>query len=59
MDEIIIHMGGQPQKPVNDNNAIYAGFTADEPPPGFTIVQRLEFGQDVSLRLRKTSDGIS
>lgn len=55
VDEIIIHLGTDPEKPERDEDVVYASFTAENPPSGFTTVQRLHFGRDVSFRMRKCS----
>jgi len=54
IDEIIIHVGREPERPAAPEDGIYAPFTPDMPPRGFSVVQKLEFGKDISLRLRKT-----
>lgn len=53
VDEIIVHVGGKPELPVEKDEAVRATFTPENPPEGFEIVQTLKFGHDVSLRMRK------
>ena len=53
VDEIIVHEGETPKAVSQEENAIYASFKPDFPPPGFNTVQELRFGKDRSLRMRK------
>ena len=53
VDEIIVHVGGASEKPYDDTSAVRATFKPDNPPPGFEVVQKLQFGEDTSLRMRK------
>lgn len=53
VDEIIVHLGLEPELPKDPSKAIYAPFRADAPPAGFRTVQELDFGSDISLRMRK------
>ncbi len=54
VDEIIVHLGTEPEALDNDEDAVFASFTPNKLPDGFVIVQRLEFGKDISLRLQKS-----
>ncbi|MGI9352701.1 MAG: bifunctional diaminohydroxyphosphoribosylaminopyrimidine deaminase/5-amino-6-(5-phosphoribosylamino)uracil reductase RibD [Rhizobiaceae bacterium] len=56
VDEIIVHVGGNSQKPRDDAYAIRASFTPGDPPSGFEVVQKMIFGEDESLRMRKRND---
>ena len=53
VDEIVIHIGGEPEKPESSENAVYAPFSPKSLPSGFEIRQTLNFGPDTSIRLRK------
>ena len=53
VDEIIIHVGGNPDKPKIPEHAVFAPFTPKALPIGFEVCQKLSFGDDTSLRLRK------
>ncbi|MEM9330181.1 MAG: bifunctional diaminohydroxyphosphoribosylaminopyrimidine deaminase/5-amino-6-(5-phosphoribosylamino)uracil reductase RibD [Pseudomonadota bacterium] len=53
VDEIIVHQGETLEDVCQKENAIYASFKPDCPPDGFTVVQKLRFGSDHSLRMRK------
>jgi len=55
VDEILIHVGHEADKVETPENAVYAPFTPDKIPSGFEVCQQLNFGPDVSLRLRKKS----
>ncbi len=55
VDQIIIHVGGAPQKLKNKSHAVYASFNPKKLPCDFEITQTLQFGVDTSLRLRKTN----
>ncbi len=55
VDEIVIHVGGNPDKPETSDQAVYAPFNANNFPAGFELKQTLKFGEDTSLRLRKKS----
>jgi len=53
VDEIILHIGGEPQTLTDETTGVYASFTPDSLPEGFEVCQTLYFGADKSLRLRK------
>ena len=53
VDEIIVHVGGEPESPSEDRQGVFASFTPQSPPAGFSIEQELVFGCDRSLRMRK------
>lgn len=53
VDEIVIHIGGNPDEPESPAHAVYAPFTPKTLPAGFEIRQTLNFGRDTSIRLRK------
>ncbi len=53
VDEIVIHVGGEPQEPDDPSHGVYAPFTPSSFPAGFELQQTLKFGVDTSLRLRK------
>lgn len=55
VDELVIHVGGNPDKPKTPGHAVYAPFTPKKLPLGFEVCQTLQFGEDTSLRLRKKS----
>ena len=55
VDELVIHVGGNPDKPATLDHAVYAPFTSKKLPLGFEVCQTLQFGEDTSLRLRKKS----
>jgi len=55
VDEIIVHIGGNPEMPGDEERAIHASFTPQNPPTGFNVIQSLTFGQDESLRMRRNS----
>ncbi len=55
VDEIIVHIGGNPEMPEDENHAVRASFTPQNPPTGFEVVQMLTFGQDLSMRMRRNS----
>lgn len=53
VDEIIIHIGANADKPDIIQHGVYAPFTPSKLPMGFEVHQTLQFGKDTSLRLRK------
>ena len=53
VDEVVIHVGHNPDKPETPDHAVYAPFNPKAFPAGFELHQRLQFGKDTSLRLRK------
>ncbi|MEM7291508.1 MAG: dihydrofolate reductase family protein, partial [Pseudomonadota bacterium] len=53
VDEIILHVGGNPELPGNSNHVLYAPFNLETLPDGFDICQTLKFGEDQSCRLLK------
>jgi len=53
VDELVIHVGGNPDEPETSDHAVYAPFNPKAFPAGFELQQRLQFGKDISLRLRK------
>lgn len=53
VDEIILHVGGEPQLPQDTSKAVIAPFTLEKLPHGFDLCQTLKFGVDQSLRLRR------
>lgn len=53
VDEIIIHLGGEADKPETKQHGVYAPFSPTNLPKGFAVCQTLHFGKDTSLRLRK------
>lgn len=53
VDEIIAHIGGDPQEPKQMGDAVMSPFMPQDIPDGFEICQKLIFGVDTSLRLRK------
>ncbi len=53
VDEIIVHIGGEPELPENDTCAVFAPFNMNELPRGFELCQSLQFGVDQSLRLQR------
>jgi len=56
VDEIIIHVGGNSEKPDSADKAVIAPFNPNNLPAGFEVCQTLQFGVDTSIRLqRRTS----
>lgn len=53
VDEILIHVGKEADKPETKQDGVYAPFTPNALPKGFEVIQTLRFGKDISLRLRK------
>ncbi len=53
VDEIVIHVGSEADKPETKQDGVYAPFTPKAFPEGFEVCQTLRFGKDASLRLRK------
>jgi len=53
VDEIIIHLGGNAEHPRSGECAIIAPFTPDNLPDHFEVCQRLQFGVDTSIRLKR------
>lgn len=53
VDEIILHVGGEPEEANSDDAEVIAPVTLENLPAGFDICQTLTFGVDRSLRLRK------
>ncbi len=53
VDELVIHVGGKVDKPQTLEHAVYAPFTPNKLPDGFVVCQKLNFGADTSIRLRK------
>ena len=53
VDEIILHVGGEPELPEDSSKAVTAPFTLERLPQGFDLCQTLKFGVDQSLRLRR------
>lgn len=54
VDEIILHIGGNPELPKDMSKAVYAPICPENLPDGFEICQSSVFGADTSLRLRKS-----
>ena len=53
VDEIVIHVGGDPEYPDDPATAVHAGFNPGSPPAGFELCQMLQFGADTSLRMTR------
>jgi diaminohydroxyphosphoribosylaminopyrimidine deaminase/5-amino-6-(5-phosphoribosylamino)uracil reductase len=53
VDEIILHVGGEPEALGDLADAIHAPFSPSALPDGFHVCQSLVFGADTSLRLLK------
>ena len=53
VDEITIHLGGEPQLPNNEDEMVYAPFNPKNLPEGFKLCQELTFGVDKSLRYKR------
>ena len=54
VDEIIIHVGGEPEELSNVSDAVLSPISLDNIPAPFEMCQKLTFGVDTSLRLTKT-----
>jgi len=53
VDEIIIHLGGNSEKPASKDYAVIAPFNPNKFPPNFEVCQTLKFGVDTSIRLKR------